>query len=82
MSPQEKKIGLAALIVLAIVIAYHYKHKKSADTMTGVRNVRSRFTSDIDNWPTSAQFGASADTYPYGNYANGVGMTYPWYNPP
>lgn len=89
----SKEHALAAIVVLAIVVvvAVHLKKKNDlpkmhfaacGEGMKGNRAARSRFTSDSDNWPQAGTFGALADTYPYGNYAGGVEMTYPLYNPP
>jgi hypothetical protein len=82
---EKKLIHTALAVVLAVaVIVYVYRKGRSDNGLPKYAHhrARSRFTSDIDNWPTNGEFGAQADTYPYGNYASGVGMTYPWYNPP
>lgn len=78
----DKKVVQTALAIALVVavIVYVYRKARMDNGLPKMR--RSRFTSDIDNWPTNGEFGAQADTYPYGNYASGVSMTYPWYNPP
>ena len=38
------------------------------------------FGGDTDNWPGSGTYGALADTFPYGNYADGKAMFYPTYD--
>jgi hypothetical protein len=72
MDPKQKKVALAALVVLAIIVIgafemRRYKRKKN----------KSGFDGDSMNWPTASQMGAMADTYPYGNYAGHADMQYP-----
>lgn len=38
---------------------------------------REKFGGDDQNWPQAGSFGAYADTFPYGNYADGEQMFYP-----
>ncbi len=68
--PISKKHLLAAAAVGAIVlIAYAAKHKKIM--------IVDKFNPDEMNWPSNGVFGATGDTYPYGNYAGNGNAKYP-----
>lgn len=57
-----------------------HAHVEACDSQ-GRANARDRCALregfDGENWPQTGTFGATADTYPYGNYADGLQMFYP-----
>jgi hypothetical protein len=78
--------AIVVLVVVAIYIYKKPHLLKRAEGLAGSRGAgrgvqargrraargKSRFTSDIDDWPSAMQVGAMADTFPYGNYAGGT----------
>ena len=54
--------------------------RKAAQGGTGCQ-AKSGFTGDQDSWPSPGVYGATASSFPYGNYAGGADMYYPTYQP-
>lgn len=96
---QRTALGAAILILLVLVIAAVMHHsawmkKHCVCKKTGfqqslyprpyAKSGAEGFSGDDDNWPQAGSFGAYADTFPYGNYADGQATFYPTfdeYNP-
>lgn len=86
----KKGLLFAALVIVVIALAYTAKKKgwgpwKPKPTPMPIvtlmrappQKARAKFMPDVYNWPTVDQMGATASTYPYGNYAGHVDMYYP-----
>jgi hypothetical protein len=98
MTPAAKQYAFGALVVLAILLVwYMHSHRAAEPTVkSGMAaspggcphsssksksTPRARFTGPGEH-PGPGEFGALADSYPYGNYAGHVDMYYPSYNYP
>lgn len=89
MTPQQMQAALLATIVVLLLViiggtlhhrAWMAKHCVCGHQKPGLRSPPREGFGDSDNWPGSGTFGAMADTFPYGTYADGKSTFYPTYD--
>ncbi len=63
----QKNVTIAVALAAILVAAVYIRRKHMKD----------KFSPDEVNWPSSGIFGATGQTYPYGNYAGNGNARYP-----